>query len=218
MNSSAHRFLRSSEPLYAWRCQTVDHRCKGVNCSTMKPLLKLKHWQLFLLTWGIPIAMNIYSFIDPTIRFHLIPVMMMIFGLTVFGWIWAIATVLHKKLPATVHLNINVFRTMFSIPVIYILLIVFWINYASLSGPGPDQGNGFGLEVLPLVIGIHLLSIVCILLGLRFAAKTLKSVELGRLAKFSDYAGEFLLIWFSPIGIWILQPRLNKLIHEESSV
>jgi hypothetical protein len=34
------------------------------------------------------------------------------------------------------------------------------------------------------------------------------------LAKFSDYSGEFFLIWFSPIGYWILQPRLNKLTDE----
>jgi hypothetical protein len=28
---------------------------------------------------------------------------------------------------------------------------------------------------------------------------------------FSDFAGEFFLIWFFPVGIWIIQPRINKL-------
>jgi hypothetical protein len=45
-------------------------------------------------------------------------------------------------------------------------------------------------------------------------AQTLRSVELGRLANFSDYAIEFFLIWFSPVGFWILQPRLNKLMEK----
>jgi hypothetical protein len=45
-----------------------------------------------------------------------------------------------------------------------------------------------------------------------FAAKTLKTIELERKAKFPEYAGEFMLIWFSVIGYWILQPRINKLI------
>ena len=77
----------------------------------------------------------------------------------------------------------------------------------------PEESANIG-SVIVIVAIIHFASMVCILLGLRFAAQTLRSVELGRLAKFSDYATEFFLIWFSPIGFWILQPRLNKLIEE----
>jgi hypothetical protein len=81
--------------------------------------------------------------------------------------------------------------------------------YGGTNGQSNDKGAAVGLFVF-----VHLLSMVCIFLGLRFAAKTMKSVELGRMAKFGDYAGEFFLIWFSPIGVWFLQPRLNKLTED----
>jgi hypothetical protein len=29
--------------------------------------------------------------------------------------------------------------------------------------------------------------------------------------KFKDFVGEFFLVWFFPIGVWILQPTINKL-------
>ena len=44
------------------------------------------------------------------------------------------------------------------------------------------------------------------------AAKTIKTVELQKKVTFSDFAGEFFLLWFSPIGIWILQPKINKFV------
>jgi hypothetical protein len=44
-----------------------------------------------------------------------------------------------------------------------------------------------------------------------FAAKTLKTIELGRLAKINEYAVEAFLIWMVPLGVWFIQPRLNEL-------
>ena len=44
-----------------------------------------------------------------------------------------------------------------------------------------------------------------------YAARTLKTIELGRLAKIDEYAGEAFLIWMVPVGVWFIQPRLNKL-------
>jgi hypothetical protein len=176
----------------------------------MKFLLRLKHWQLFLLTWGVPLAINIYSFVDITIIFRLFPAMMFVFMIMVFGWIWTISTVLHKQLPPGVDLNLRQFQIMFAVPIVYCLFILGWINFASFTGQS-GEGNSIGVALTVSIIVLHLLSIACILLGVRFAAKTLKSIELGRLAKFGDYAGEFFMIWFSPIGIWILQPRLNRL-------
>jgi hypothetical protein len=176
----------------------------------MKFLLRLKHWQLFVLTWGVPIAINIYSFVDPTIIFRLFPAMMFVFMVMVFGWIWSVCNVLHKKLPPGVDLNLLQFQLMFSIPIVYCLFILGWINFANFTGEY-GSGQSMGVTLTITIIIMHLVSIACILLGVRFAAKTLKSIELGRLAKFGDYAGEFFLIWFSPLGIWILQPRLNRL-------
>ena len=44
---------------------------------------------------------------------------------------------------------------------------------------------------------------------------TMDSVELQREVSFSDFAGEFFMIWFFPIGIWIVQPKVNKMIEDK---
>lgn len=177
----------------------------------MRFLLRLKHWQLFLITWGIPIGINIYSFSRPALMVKLFPVMMLVFIIGIFGWIWAISTQLHKKLPMEVNLNIKGFKLIFSIPIFYMLALTLWMGY-QFYFKFQEGSSNIG-SVIVIIAIVHFISMVCILLGLRFAAQTLRSVELGRLAKFSEYAMEFFLIWFSPIGFWILQPRLNKLIE-----
>ncbi|WP_373551080.1 hypothetical protein [Haliscomenobacter sp.] len=46
-------------------------------------------------------------------------------------------------------------------------------------------------------------------------AKTIKTVELQRKVTFSDFIAEFFLVWFFPIGVWILQPTINKLAAKD---
>jgi hypothetical protein len=176
----------------------------------MKFLLKLKHWQLFLLTWGFPMLANILTFSQPELMFLVFPIMMVFFTLGTLGWVWAIVTELNQKLPLDVRLNSGRFKIYFSIPILYILGISI---YMTLLTNGSGDSSNMVVTGIVLVV-LHLLSMVFIFMGLRSAAKTMKSVELGRAAKFGDYVGEFFLIWFSIFGYWVLQPRLNKLIEE----
>ena len=178
----------------------------------MRFLLRLKHWQLFLITWGIPIGINLFTFSRPALMVKLFPLMIIVFIIGIFGWIWAISTQLHKKLPMEANLNIKGFKIVFSVPIFYTLALTFWMIY-QFYFRFPEGSSNIG-SLIVIVAFLHFVSMVCILVGLRFAAQTLRSVELGRLAKFSDYAIEFFLIWFSPIGFWILQPRLNKLTEK----
>jgi hypothetical protein len=173
----------------------------------MKFLLKLKHWQLFLITWGLPILLNILTFSQPELMFLMFPVLMIFFTLGNFGWIWAIATELNHKIPTALNLNAARFKIYFAIPLIYTMGLSLYMAFSFSSAGGSTSMSGIVIAVL------HLLSMACIFMGLRFAAKTMKTVELGRLAKFGDYAGEFFLMWFSVIGFWVLQPRLNKMVE-----
>lgn len=181
--------------------------------GTMKFLLKLKHWQLFGLTWGLPILLNIFTFSNPTLMIQAFPILMVVFAVGTFGWIWAISTNLNSKLPDGVTLNSRRFQFLFAIPVIYLIAIMAWMGLSFTGGMNEQENMNPG-AIAAIIVPLHLLSMVIIFWGVRFAAKTMKSVELGRMAKFGDYAGEFFLIWFSIIGYWILQPRLNKLIEE----
>jgi len=56
---------------------------------------------------------------------------------------------------------------------------------------------------------------VLYVLQIYFVSKSLVLAETGRPAVFYDYAGPFFLVWFFPIGVWIVQPRINRLYERK---
>ena len=58
---------------------------------------------------------------------------------------------------------------------------------------------------------MHLVATFCMFYNLYFVAKSLKLVELQRPVGFYDYSGPLFLLWFFPAGIWVVQPRINRL-------
>ncbi|MCC2547841.1 hypothetical protein LJY25_15430 [Hymenobacter sp. BT175] len=179
----------------------------------MRFLLHLKHWQLFLLTWGAALLFNFVVLIDMRLMLYAFPVMILLFALGMLGWIWAIATQLHPLVPADAGLKLGRFKVLFRIPVVYMLLLPAVVGYNYYYRSEAADDSGMGIAIALLLLG-HLLSMACIVYGLRFAAKTLKSAELQREAHLSEYLGEFFMIWFSVIGVWVLQPRLNLLVRQ----
>lgn len=181
----------------------------------MNFLLRLKHWQLFAITWGSGILLNIFAIADPLLVIKLLPIIMILFITGSFGWVWAIATGLQQKISSPVDLNVNRFKIMFAIPVVYILLLCIGMGIIFIGGNRDiiSEMGGF----VAIIVLLHLVSMGCIFYGMLFAAKTLRSAELGREAHFGDYVGEFFLIWFSIIGFWILQPRINRLAGPNST-
>lgn len=178
----------------------------------MTKFLTLKHWQIFGLLMGLPIAFqfiaiaSLFSSKDPTITLYVFPVMMILCVGFFFAWLYALGANLHKKLPATTTMNLKRFKIFISIPVAYMLFLsVFMSAMFSNSGGPPNPA------IFALIVPLHLFSMFCIFYCLYFNAKALKTVEWQKPVTFSDFAGEFFLIWFFPIGIWIIQPRLNKL-------
>ncbi len=199
--------------------------------------LRAKHWQLFLVTFGIPMIFQFFMmgtmFVklasgndpDPLFMFNyfkVFPILMIICMGAFFGWFWAIAIGLQSKVPASVKMKTTKFKIFFIIPMIYMLLICLGIG-ALMSGlPGmierdeqPDIGLIGGMA--GIIVPLHLFSMFCIFYSLYFVAKTFKTVELQREATFSDFAGEFFLIWFYPVGVWIIQPKVNKMVENDNA-
>lgn len=174
--------------------------------------MKLKHWQLFFLIWGIPIIFNVFTFSNSELLIKLGPIILTVFVISLFGWIWAISTELNKFLDkeSQAKLKIGRFRFVFSIPLMYALVICLLLLLSSSI----DIPNGALFSVI--LIPIHLVCFLAILYGFRFAARTIKSVELGRIATDIEAKDEYGKIAVSFIGIWTLQPRLNKMIEASS--
>lgn len=193
--------------------------------------LKAKHWQLFLLSFGIPIILQIvmmssmFSTIasetnpDPKMMFgymKFFPAIMILFMLIYFGWFWSVGIGLQKKVPEHIKMKVKKFKIFFFIPMVYMLGIIIFISFAmnDLISSGQEPYPALLGALMAIVIPLHLFSMFCILYTLYFVAKTFKTVELQREVKFSDFGGEFFMIWFFPVGIWIVQPKINKMIEE----
>jgi hypothetical protein len=197
--------------------------------TVIEKFLKAKHWQLFLLMFGAPFLFQIFLMVtafanvgkdsDPMFMFNyfkLFPILMVIFMGTFFGWFWSIAVGLQNKIPNTVKMKLSKFKIFFFTPMVYMLLITIglaslfsWLPEASKSGSEPDVAL-LGIS-FAVIVPLHLFSMFCLFYCLYFVAKTIKTVELQREATFSDFAGEFFLIWFYPVGVWIVQPKINKM-------
>src|SRR5689334_21320289 len=169
----------------------------------MRFLLRLKHWQLFLIMWAIPLAVLIV----PASRFifSVIPLFILIY----FAWIWAIGTEFHRKLPSGVNLNLTVFKISILLFAAWFIFLEAWSQVGFFSSQRSTEDD-VNTNTIIIILTVQIISGVLFILSIRFAAKTFRSVELGKLAKFPVYQYEFNLILFSPLGIWMLQPRLNK--------
>lgn len=184
----------------------------------MKQFLTLKHWQLFLLQMGLPILLQlgilsaVFSGESPDLVLYLIPLSMIVFVAVFFGWLYALGTFLHAKLPASTPMNLGLFKTFLLIPAVYILLLSVF-----LTGKFNHLESGSMMEPgsMGVIIPLHLVSIFCIFYCLYFTAKAWKAVEWQKPVSFGDFAGEFCLFWLFPIGVWVLQPRINRLVQAE---
>jgi len=203
----------------------------------IEKFLKAKHWQIFLLIVGIPVLIEIIMLIILFIDFDfesvnpkpkvmlsflgIFPIIMILYLSVYFGWLWSIAIGLQSKMPENVKMKIRKFKILFFIPFIYIITISLFVGGGILGFNNGDNiselsGILFGLGIGIFVL-LHLLSMFCVFYLLYFVSKTIKSVELQREAEFGDYALEFFLMWFYIIGIWIIQPRINKLVERSAT-
>lgn len=188
----------------------------------IQKFLRAKHWQLFLLTFGIPLIFQIVimgsmlisilseSMPSTSVLISFItafPLMMILFAGVLFGWFWSVVIGLQSKLPEGITMNITIFKTLLFIPLVYILL---FSTFFFISIPAIEANPMVFIAIFPL----HLFSMFCMFYTLYFVAKTIKTVELQREVTFSDFAGEFFMIWFYPFGIWVLQPKINKMVEE----
>ena len=94
----------------------------------------------------------------------------------------------------------------------YLAAAIYAPAYVALAAcffPG-SLATGGGLP--GIVVAMHLLAMVAIFYILGFSAKNLIMAERQMPVSFFDYSGPLFLMWFFPIGIWFVQPRVNKLV------
>jgi hypothetical protein len=126
--------------------------------------------------------------------FGIVTVLMMC---CLLGWCWSIGTFLSLRVPSVLRLKSGFFRFALVYPAIYVQFFM-WV-FKSINA-----------VLLSLIFPLHFLAMFCLFYLLYFVSKSLVLAETCKPASFNDYAGPFFLIWFFPIGIWFIQPRINR--------
>jgi hypothetical protein len=168
----------------------------------MRFILKLRHWQIFSLAIGLPILADIFGKFQGRQTGAIAVIIGMMTASTLFGWIWSIANELHKKLPIGNNFKLWRFKT----SLLFALALLVFLFWADENEVFMDSDTFLFLSLPGIAIYLALM-----IHSVLFAAKILRSVELRRVAKMEEYAGDAFLIWMAPLGVWLIQPRLNNL-------
>ncbi len=174
--------------------------------------LKAKHWQLFLGMFGFPIigyfallgiSLATNSYEAGVIGILFIGIISLFFY---FGWLWSIGTGLSPKLPKVQ--SFSKFRFI----ILFLLVVIFYFIFLLGS-----------ILFLPLLVTMTTSVLVGAMVALVYFliifgyfhtiyqdAKILKAIELQKKVKFGNFVGEFFLLWFYIVGVWVLQPRINE--------
>ena len=193
--------------------------------------LKAKHWQLFLLMVGIPIIFQIVVIqqmftsisaenepdIDSFINiFKIFPYLMIVVMGSLYGWLWSVGVGLGAKLPEELKMNTNWFKLSIILPIVYLIYFSYLMSNMFVQITQLENTPNFSL--LSLILPLHIIAMVCGFYNIYFVAKTIKTAELKRKVQFGDYVGEFFLLWFYFIGVWILQPKVNNMVGENTDI
>jgi nitrate reductase gamma subunit len=89
--------------------------------------------------------------------------------------------------------------------------------YSAITKETSEVTNTFGvMDIIVSVVGLYFVS--AFFQAIIFACKTIAKVEYRREVSFSDYFDYFFLMICFVIGIWILQPKVNRLIAPKEEV
>jgi hypothetical protein len=173
-------------------------------------IVRAKHWQVFLLLFGLFFLGNVVGFWSMTRGSEeafkvLSPILALteLLGVCFCLWLWCLGLFLTSLLDEQRRLNYQLFQFTTIYPPLYMLLFIVVFPRLNLN-PG----------LLLMIFPLHTLATFCLLYDFYFVSKSLASVEKARRASFPDYVGYFLALWVFPVGIWIVQPRVNRLYSD----
>jgi hypothetical protein len=125
-------------------------------------------------------------------------------------WLYSLGVGLCRKTPPQAALRPAAFRVVLFLSLACHLAVLAYgyFLFAQVSAGGEFQWKQL-LPVVPLCV----ISSVGLCYAFGFTAKALKTAERGQAVTFGEYVPELLGILIFPVGIWFIQPRVNKLVE-----
>jgi hypothetical protein len=174
--------------------------------------LRAKHWQIFLLFGIFYVGVEaIIIFTRMTTQspdnFEKIGLplgcVMVLNMLCFLCWLWSMGTFLSSILPPMLRMKMGFFRFALIYSALYLPALI--VGFQSLL---PNSA------LLAFISPLLFFATFCVFYLLYFVSKSLLLAETGKPVSFHQYAGPFFLLWFFPVGVWITQPRINRLYAE----
>jgi hypothetical protein len=167
--------------------------------SLERYLLEAKNYKIFL---SLTIPLLLVSFIpnfDSNV--YLIKVLFVI--LAFVAWIFVLGRALNLCIPVRYRLN-EMFQivNLFVFTVLFVPIMIF-LDYKIIF-------YGFA-RIIPLLIIFNVMYLFY------FTSKALVTAEVGRRVLLKDHILELLLLMIGYLGVWIIQPRINKLWDKKIS-
>jgi|GEM_PF-1257019 len=174
----------------------------------MNFLLRLKSWQLFLLMILPSLLVQMDFLMNNLICLNLISIFP---GAVFIGWIYSVGVSMHTLLPQNLKPSIIYFRISF-------LVILLEIIFAGFYGTLTINQNIYErfISNLWILIPIMLYLFWSFLYVFMFSARMLESAIEGELVNRSDSLKVFFGFWFYPIGIWYIQPAVQRVLNKHA--
>ncbi|UOQ73890.1 hypothetical protein [Hymenobacter cellulosilyticus] len=162
--------------------------------------LRVKHWQVFLGTMLLMLVGNL-TIEDSTLASATLSAI----GYCIFSaWLALIGNSLFPFLPRKAEYNLTWFLIDVAVGVVARAAVIILTDERSFQAAG-----------LPAVALLYI--IFAQLHGPWFLAVSLVAIEKQREPEFGSYFGTLLLFLFWPVGLWVLQPRLNKVWQDRQA-
>ncbi len=167
----------------------------------MKKILSFKHWQLFLL------IVICGAFVAPTPVGEIINAIAMV---TFSTWLYSVGYYGELKLRnwGISNKNLSLFR--FNIILVAALCLVsLLLPKDFVASTNDDFSVG---TVLLVLFGFYVF--FAAIQAIVFVSKTLAALEKHKAVVFDDYFTNLILFVFFFVGVWIFQPKINRLLGE----
>lgn len=171
--------------------------------KSMKFFLKLKAWQLFLLNFGLPAGL----LWPKDIPFVLGLFATLVIVAVLIGWLWTVGTQLNKKVPEKIRMKSGLFR--FSLIYISIYIPCGFVFFALTETGSPASST------VAIILPFQFFAMFCWFYGCYFVSKNFAMAERKQETIFPDFARLFFLLLLYPMGLWSIQPRVNRMFENE---
>jgi len=118
-----------------------------------------------------------------------------------FVWIYSIGIESNRLLPVTMKMPLVKFK----------ILLAYATGYAVVVACYPLQAK------MPYALPFHFIDMFCLFYLIYFVAKSIRSIELNRPAILSDWVLIFFGLLFYPIGVWFIQPKIQRIVQTVNS-